>query len=360
MSTKYVHGVDVAVYEPNVDWQALRKQEYLFAFIRATSSTSYVDPVFAEHWEGARQAGILRGAYHYLFAGQDAKVQADHFLKTVGSDKGELPPVVDLEDAFNDGVPNRKIIATCKAFLDIIEPAFGRTPIVYSRKTYLDAKVTTFGRAPGWAGNYDLWLAQYPFEFNPASFPNVNMPQQAKGWRDWKFWQYSEKAFLEGVTDEIGRPTAIDLNLFRGTKAELYAYAKVELDQVKEHVVKSGDTFSSIAEQHGVGLKELLDANPALLQQGAKLLIPGFVNLSKRDTEKPDKPIDNAGGGDTGGGDSGGGESGAAKTVHIVKSGENLSIIAHKYGTSVNAIMTANPQIINRSIIFAGQRITIP
>lgn len=354
MSTKYVHGVDVAVYEPNVDWHALRKQNYLFAFIRATSSTNYVDPVFEKHWEGAREAGILRGAYHYLFAGQDAKTQAEHFLKTVGSDKGELPPVVDLEDAFNDGIPKRKIISTCKAFLDIIEPAFGRTPIVYSRKTYLDAKVTTFGRAPGWAGNYDLWLAQYPFEFNPASFPNPRMPQQAKGWRDWKFWQYSEKAFLNGVTDEIGRPTAIDLNLFRGTKAELYEYAKIELSKVKEYTVKSGDTFDSVAEKHGLGLKELLDANPALLQVGAKLAIPGFIGVAKPD--EPETPTNDDGETDAGDND----DIDTGKTVHIVKTGENLSIIAQKYGTSVNAIMAANPNIINRSIIFAGQRITIP
>ena len=355
MSTKYVHGVDVAIYEPNVDWHALRRQGYLFAFIRATSSTGYVDPKFAEHWEGAREAGFLRGAYHYLFAGLDAKPQADHFLKTVGTDKGELPPVVDLEDAFNDDVPNRKIISTCKAFLDIVGPAFGRTPIIYSRKTYLDVHLTSFGRAPGWAKDYDLWLAQYPFEFNPASFPNINMPQQANGWKDWKFWQYSEKAFLEGVTDEIGRPTAIDLNLFRGTAAELYQYANVEPVKVEDHTVQAGDTFSSIAEKYGIGLKELLDANPSLLKEGAKLSIPGFGGVAK--PEEPKEPVDDGKSeekNDTGGG------ADTGKTIHIVKDGENLSVIAQKYGTSVNAIMKENPQIINRSIIFSGQKITIP
>jgi len=60
--------------------------------IRATSSTSYVDPKFVENWAGARAEGILRGAYHYLFAGQDAKKQADSFIATVGSDKASYRP----------------------------------------------------------------------------------------------------------------------------------------------------------------------------------------------------------------------------------------------------------------------------
>ncbi len=116
-----VHGVDVSVYEPNVDWRALRAQGFKFALIRATSGTGYTDPKFGEHWAGARAAGILRGAYHYLFGGQDAKKQAEFFIDTVGTDKGELPPIVDLEDAYNENVPNRTLMQTCKVFLDIVE-----------------------------------------------------------------------------------------------------------------------------------------------------------------------------------------------------------------------------------------------
>lgn len=349
-----VHGVDVSVYEPRVDWRALRSQGFKFALIRATSSLSYVDPKFAEHWAGAREAGILRGAYHYLFGGQDAKKQAQSFIATVGSDKGELPPIVDLEDAYNENVPNSKLISTCKAFLDIIEQAFGRTPMLYSRKTYLEPRVSINGKAPAWAKNYELWIAQYPFEFNPASMPNANMPKQPSGWKDWKFWQYSETAIVDGVTDEINRPTRIDLNWFRGTEAELYQFANVQPEEAQTYTVRTGDTFKGIAEKHGLSLTELLDANPSLLKVGSKLSIPGRVNIT----------IPAGGSGATTStqpaGTSGSATSTQPGKTHTVKVGDTLSGIALKYGTTVDAIMAINPQITNRNIIFEGQEIKIP
>ena len=350
-----VHGVDVSVYEPNINWRALRAQGFKFALIRATSSTSYVDPKFTEHWAGARAEGILRGAYHYLFAGQDARKQADSFIATVGDDKGELPPIVDLEDKFNENVSNNKIISTCKEFMDIIEKAFDRKPMIYSRKTYLEPRVSASGKAPSWAMDYDLWIAQYPFEFNPSSMPNVNMPKQPKGWKDWIFWQYSETAIVDGVTDEINRPTRVDLNWFHGTEAELFKFANVKPAEEQTYTVKAGDTFKGIAESHSLSLTELLDANPELLQVGSTLKIPVHIGMSALPKDVETGTSTEAGGemGETSGGAI------AAKT-HTVKVGDTLFGIALKYNTTVDAIVAINPQITNRNIIFEGQEIKIP
>jgi lysozyme len=352
-----VHGVDVSVYEPNVDWRALRTQGFRFALIRATSSTGYVDPKFAEHWAGAGEAGILRGAYHYLFGGQDARMQAESFIKTVGSDKGELPPIVDLEDAYNEDVSNGKLITTCKAFIDIIEREFGRKPMVYSRRTYLEPRISIRGKAPDWAKDYDLWIAQYPFEFDPNRMPNVNMPKQPNGWKDWKFWQYSESAIVDGVTDEINRPTRIDLNWFRGTEAELYQYANVQPAEEKTYTVKDGDTFRSIAESHGLSLTELLDANPSLLKVGAKLNVPGLVNITISTDDSGTGTTTTTDTTDSSGDSS---EGTTAGRTHTVKVGDTLFGIALKYGTTVDAILAINSQITNRNIIFDGQEIKIP
>src|SRR5215211_6340366 len=180
-----IHGVDVSVYEPRINWRTLREQGVRFALVRATSGVGYVDSVFASHWDGARREGILRGAYHYLIAGQDARKQADLFISTVGSDRGELPPIVDLEDKYNENETNKQIINTCKAVLDHIEQAFGRKPMIYSRSTYLKEHVTVNGKAPAWAKDYDLWTAQYPYVYNADTMPNVNMPMQPAGWKDW-------------------------------------------------------------------------------------------------------------------------------------------------------------------------------
>jgi LysM repeat protein len=45
--------------------------------------------------------------------------------------------------------------------------------------------------------------------------------------------------------------------------------------------------------------------------------------------------------------------------VHVVQRGENLSSIAARYGTTVNAIVSANG-LANANYIYAGQRLTIP
>jgi LysM repeat protein len=229
--------------------------------------------------------------------------------------------------------------------------------MVYSRRTYLEPRISVGGKAPDWAKDYDLWIAQYPFEFDPSRMPNVNMPKQPNGWKDWKFWQYSESAIIEGVTDEINRPTRIDLNWFRGTEAELYQYANVQPAEEKTYTVKDGDTFRSIAESHGLSLTELLDANPSLLKVGAKLNIPGLVNISTSTggtgsgTTTTTDTTDSSG-------DSTGGTT--ASRTHTVKVGDTLFGIALKYGTTVEAILAINPQITNRNIIFEGQEIKIP
>ncbi len=45
---------------------------------------------------------------------------------------------------------------------------------------------------------------------------------------------------------------------------------------------------------------------------------------------------------------------------HIVQPGEYLSLIAQRYGTTVQAILSANPQITNWNLIFSGQTIFVP
>jgi LysM repeat protein len=226
--------------------------------------------------------------------------------------------------------------------------------MLYSRKTYLEPRVSINGKAPDWAKNFELWVAQYPFVFKPDTMPNVNMPMQPKGWKDWKFWQYSESAIVDGVTDEINRPTRIDLNWFRGTEAELYQFANIEPTEAQTYTIQSGDTFKSIAEKHGLSVSELLDANPSLLQVGSTLKIPGRVNISEppEDTGTGTTPPQGTSGGSAGGTTS--------PKTHTVAVGDTLSGIALKHNTTVDAIMAINPQITNRNIIFDGQVIKIP
>ena len=81
--------------------------------------------------------GLLRGAYHFFRCNVDAKKQADYFIDYVKSvkDDCELPPVLDLET--NDGVNKEKIVPAAKVWLDRVEAAFGKKPIIYSGQYFL-------------------------------------------------------------------------------------------------------------------------------------------------------------------------------------------------------------------------------
>jgi LysM repeat protein len=46
--------------------------------------------------------------------------------------------------------------------------------------------------------------------------------------------------------------------------------------------------------------------------------------------------------------------------AYTIQSGETLSSIAGQFGTTVSALLTANPQITNPDLIFAGTLLTIP
>src|SRR5262245_61075050 len=61
-----VEGIDVSGYQPNTDWAKVKGANRKFAFIKATEGTGYVNPYFDHDWKGAKQNGILRGAYHYF------------------------------------------------------------------------------------------------------------------------------------------------------------------------------------------------------------------------------------------------------------------------------------------------------
>lgn len=47
-------------------------------------------------------------------------------------------------------------------------------------------------------------------------------------------------------------------------------------------------------------------------------------------------------------------------TVYTVQKGDNLSVIAQKYGVSLAALEAANPQITNPNLIYPGQHVSIP
>ena len=324
-----VPGIDVSHWDAGIDWPKVRATGQRFVFAKATEGINYKDDTFKDNWTGAKAAGLLRGAYHFFRCNVDAKKQADYFIDFVkaAKDDGELPPVLDLET--NDGMTKEKIVVAAKVWLDRVEAAFGKKPIIYSGQYFLqDYLVQPGGGPPPWAKDYPLWLAQYPNQFVEGAKPFL-----PRGWFNWSIWQYSDKGRINGIN------AAVDMNFFNGTLEELYKFAGAAIpDQTpKVHKVTAGDSFESIANQYGVTVRELVSANLQLLKAGEKLTIPVAIAIPQ------EVPVDASTG----------------TRTYTVQAGDNLSMIAVKFSTTIAAIASAN-DLKNINNIKVGQVLVIP
>ena len=61
-----IKGIDVSAYQGDIDWNILSKQGIVFAFIKATEGSSYVDERFKTNYENASKTDLKIGAYHFF------------------------------------------------------------------------------------------------------------------------------------------------------------------------------------------------------------------------------------------------------------------------------------------------------
>lgn len=335
-----VPGIDVSYWNSGIDWPKVRATGQRFMFAKATEADSYKDPTLGANWKGAKSAGMLRGAYHFFRCQVDPKKQAKNYIDYLKSmkDDGELPPVLDLE--LSDGMTKDKIIPRVKTWLDLVENAFGRKPIIYSGYYFLqDSLSEAGGGPPAWAKDYPLWIAQYPHQYVEGTSPSL-----PRGWFKWTFWQYSEKGRLNGINANV------DLDVFNGTLEELYKFGGAtmlteEPKTPRTHKVAAGDTFESVAIKYGVTVRELVSANPQLLKSGESLTIPVAVAIP--------------GESEAGAGSQPGGGGVPVQKTHTLVSGDNLYNLAIRYGTTVAAIASLN-NIPDPNKIKVGQVLKIP
>lgn len=330
----YTPGIDVSHWQGSVDWQAVKAEGKLFAFIKATDGDSYVDSSFADNWKNARAGGILRSAYHFFRPQKDAEAQADLFLRTVETLKEDLPPTLDLE--VSDNLKTATIIQRVEVWMQAVEAQTGRKAVIYSSPSFLNDHFTVLGKPPSWAKDHILWIANY-------LAPTATQPNMPKGWATWNFWQHSASGRVNGIQGNV------DLNWFNGSVEELFALVEkpTPTPAALTYTVKPGDTLAGIADELQLTLEELVKANPQLLQPGMELNIP---SSSGAGNEPPP----------TGGGSGESGSSGSvSSTTYVVQAGDTLGAIAARFKTTVAALVKAN-NITNPNVIQVGQNLIIP
>ena len=223
-------GLELASYQPHVDWPTLLEATGIsFVFVKA-SDFGNQDPLFQQHWAESKNAGMLRGAYHFLRETPDPQRQVDVFLQALGGDPGELPPVLDIE------VPGMKaaakVAAAAQFWLHAVESQVHRRPIIYTAGWWWDPNMFINGSYPNWAPGYRLWVAHWPLKHNVPAADQLDQGQLTpilpKSWPSWMFWQYSgDLAEVAGITGDRGKSVKVDLDVFNGTLDELRAQAQL-------------------------------------------------------------------------------------------------------------------------------------
>ncbi len=193
-----IHGIDVSRYQQRISWESVKAMnvngvQLGFAFIKATEGRDRVDPFFRRNWKKSKEAGLVRGAYHFFIHNRDGREQAERFIKTVRLESGDLPPVLDVE-VIGRTKPE-ELRRQMKRWIQVMEQYYEVKPIIYTNASFY----TSYLR--GYFDNYPLWVAHYlePHE------PRVS--------RDWQFWQHSESGRVDGIA------SAVDFNVFNGDSA---------------------------------------------------------------------------------------------------------------------------------------------
>lgn len=183
-------GLDVSHFQGKVDWKEVKKAGYAFVFIKATQGKNYKDHTFTKNRQTLHEIGIPAGAYHFYESNYDPIKQANHFIETIGKlNKGELPPVLDVENGGIKGKVNiENLNKDILKFLKHVEKKLKVKPVIYGNYPFFTKYLTNskFKKYPLWISDYD---AKEP-----------KMPMQ---WKRWTFWQYTSHREVDGIRNKV-------------------------------------------------------------------------------------------------------------------------------------------------------------
>jgi lysozyme len=196
-----VIGVDVSNHQGDIDWPVLARTDIGFAYLKATEGGDFRDRRFQANWNGARKAGLPRGAYHFFTQCRSGADQARNFIALVPREPDALPPVLDLEDmgTCRSGPQVVDLVEEIVMALNMLENHYGRRPLLYVTPEFDAAYLR------GHFASETFWAR------------SLVLPPQFRS-DQWLIWQYHNSGRRAGINGPV------DLNAFRGSKRQFDAF----------------------------------------------------------------------------------------------------------------------------------------
>ena len=191
-------GIDVSSYQGKIDWQQVKAAGISFVMIRVggrgygQAGNLFADQKAQEYYAGAKQAGLLVGAYFFSQAlnTEEALEEAKFALELTKDWEMDLPLAFDWEFVNDDGrsaTSDMYTVAMCtRAFCDEIRLA-GRDAMVYVSMWFGYPYFEEFQ-------DYPTWIALYTDEMDYAY--------------EFRMWQYTASGSVPGIKGDV------DMNIY--------------------------------------------------------------------------------------------------------------------------------------------------
>jgi GH25 family lysozyme M1 (1,4-beta-N-acetylmuramidase) len=201
MNIKQPAAYDVSHWKEIPDFKLVDPRPLLFV-TKATEAYpgigyNHTDDKFIRFFEGMREIGVFRGAYHFFRKSTDATRQAQHFCNTI------RPHVVDSDILILDMEEGGERTSQIWAWFEYVKRSFpNNLLLIYSTAGLLNALPMTapekeyFRKIPTWTAGYPWFPDWYP------SVPAMYIPDQSK-WGPVYLWQYSAHGAVAGIQGDV-------------------------------------------------------------------------------------------------------------------------------------------------------------
>lgn len=360
-----LNGIDISNWQRGID---LSKVPCDFVIAKATEGIGYVDKSCDGFIQQAIKLGKPFGFYHFArpTANNDPIREADYFYNNCKGYFGKGIPILDWE------AENKHNVAYAKKWLDRVYQLSGVKPVIYMSESVANS----YDWSSVANADYGLWVAKYrdnnpDYNYNMA---NAGSRPRVKWWKFYCMWQWTSSGRLNGYNGNL------DCNVFYGDRSTWDAYVGKSTSTVKPQPKPASKTNDQIADEVIAGTwGNGEDRKNRLTQAGYDYnAIQNIVNKKVAPARKSNDQIANEViAGKWGNGndrknrlEQAGYDYNSIQHIvnqklcafqavyYTVRSGDTLSGIASKYGTTYQHLAQING-IANPNKIYAGQKLRV-
>lgn len=333
------HATTVKHY--GVDWSKFQGNNGKWGYARDDFSVSQIGGYYNGYFvdqatystQVANTIALNKRAHTYIYAQFTGNAQADqmldYYLPKVQTPKGSIV-ALDVESGNPD-------LASVEHALQRVQDA-GYTAVLYGYKNFLINHLGSAGLQEI-ASQWPLWLAEYK-DYQVTSEPDYNYFPSCNNVQLFQFTSTYVSGGLDGNVDFTG----ITENGYKGGDAQKPKTTTPAITTGKQlhqdthnYTVKSGDTLSAIASRYGMTVNALVMLNGI---KNANLIYPG-QSLRVADSGQGSTVSQKA-------------TTTTTTSTYTVRYGDTLSGIASRYGTSTSTLASING-ISNPNWIYPGQ-----